>query len=98
MWIQSNWKRAIYSFYFLSGISFVVWMIFFDSNDLIQQWKLRDKVKTLEREKVYYTRMIVELRQSKKALFSDPALLERMAREQYLMKKPNEDVYIIEKK
>jgi cell division protein FtsB len=97
-WMRDNWRRIVFSFYFFAGLGFVVWLTFFDSNDLVHQWKLRTKVHSLEREKVYYLRMIEELRQSKKALLSDPALLERMAREKYLMKKPEEDLYIVENK
>lgn len=85
------------NFYILVGLVFVVWMIFFDSNDLISQYQMRSHYKELESEKEYYNEKIVEVKEEQQALLSNMDKLERFARENYLMRKPNEDVYVIVK-
>jgi cell division protein DivIC len=84
------------SFYVLASLVFLIWMVFFDENDLVNQWRLKSRIRELEREKLYYLEMISKLEQEKTSLLQDEELLERFARERYLMKKPGEEVYIIE--
>lgn len=73
----------------------MLWMLFLDGNDLINQVKLTRQLNNLEREKAYYEEKIVEVEKARQELMNDPAMLERYAREKYLMKKPNEDVYVV---
>ena len=73
----------------------MLWMTFFDSNDIYTQYTLKKKLNALEQEKLYYQEKIVEVRQDREELLSDEALLEKFAREKYLMKKPSEDMYVI---
>ncbi len=87
--------RFARNFYFLFGISFLIWMLFIDSNDLITQFKLKRKLSVLEAEKEYYQEKVQEVRQEREELFSNPELLEKFAREKYLMKKPGEDLYVV---
>jgi cell division protein FtsB len=70
-------------------------MLFFDSNDLLTQFKLSSKQSELESSKEFYEEKIIEVKNDKEALLNDKALLEKIAREKYLMKKENEDVYIV---
>lgn len=86
------------NFYFLFSVGFFIWMLFFDVNDFVSQYELRQKRAELEDEKAYYTAKIEEVKQDKAELMSRPALLEKFAREKYLMKKPNEDVFIVVEK
>ena len=86
------------NFYWVTGLSFLVWMIFMDSNDLIDRFRLTAKVHSLENEKVYYQEKIKEVEKDQKELMGTPELLEKFAREKYLMKKPTEDIFIIDKK
>lgn len=51
----------------------------------------------LEEEKTYYEKKIEEVEQDRKELMGNDELLEKFAREKYLMKKKSEDVYVIEK-
>jgi len=74
---------------------FVIWMIFFDSNDLISQYKMNKNLNDLESEKDYYEQKIVEVNAEEDALIKDKDKLEKFAREHYLMKKPTEDIYIL---
>ena len=83
------------NFYFIVGAFFLVWMLFIDSNDLYTQYKLRDKMISLEAEKAYYLEKIIEIKEDREALLSNKDLLEKFAREKYLMKKSSEDLYII---
>ncbi|HCX23416.1 MAG: septum formation initiator [Flammeovirgaceae bacterium] len=84
------------NFYFLSSLFFLVWMLFFDSNDLISQIKLSNKQQELENAKEFYESKILEVKNDREALLSNDELLEKLAREKYLMKKESEDIYIIE--
>ncbi len=83
------------NFYFLSGLFFLVWMLFFDSNDLITQVKLSNKLSELEATKEFYENKIVEVKNDREALLNDKELLEKLAREKYLMKKESEDLFIV---
>jgi len=84
------------NFYFIVGVIFIVWMLFIDSNDLYSQFKKREKLKELEQQKAYYTQMIKEVEKDRGELLSNSELLEKFAREKYLMKKESEDLYILD--
>lgn len=86
------------NFYFITGFSFLIWMIFIDSNDLITRYRLGTKLSTLQDEKEYYEEKIVEVEKDRKELMTNKELLEKFAREKYLMKKESEDVFIIQVK
>jgi len=81
--------------YFLSSIAFVVWMLFFDRNDLASQYAYRSQVNKLEDEKKFYKKQISQVEKDLKELNSNQEKLEKFARERYFMKKDNEDVYVI---
>ena len=82
--------------YSLSFIVFFVWIAFFDANNLIERTiKLRQE-RQLEKDRMFYEEKIKDDRAKLEELESNPANLEKFAREQYLMKKDNEDVFIIE--
>jgi cell division protein DivIC len=83
------------SFYFITTIVAMVWMIFFDPNDLINQIRLKQQHLRLEEDKAYYIQKIEEVNQEREALLSNKKKLEKFARENYLMKKPSEDVYVL---
>lgn len=86
------------NFYSLTGITFLVWMIFLDSNDLINRFQSAAKQRSLENEKEYYIEKIQEVEKDRAALMGTTELLEKFAREKYLMKKDTEDLFIIEEK
>jgi cell division protein DivIC len=83
------------SFYFLSAFLFLVWLAFIDSNDLFMQAELTQKRGELTTSKQFYEDKIMEVRNDREALVNNPDLLEKVAREKYLMKKENEDLYIV---
>ena len=86
------------NFYSLSGIAFLVWMIFLDSNDLINRFRLSAKLRSLENERAYYHEKIVEVEKDRAELMGTTELLEKFAREKYLMKRETEDIFIIDEK
>ena len=87
--------RVVRSFYFLAGVGFLVWMLVFDANDLGKQFDIYQKWKDLRNEKQYYLDNIEVVKKERAELMSSPALLEKFAREKYLMKRPGEDVFVL---
>lgn len=83
------------NFYVLTGILFLIWMLFFDSNDLITQMRLSKKESELEKTKEFYLEKISEVKADREALLNNEDLLEKVAREKYFMKKPNEEVFVV---
>ncbi|MEK0441502.1 MAG: hypothetical protein RL403_480 [Bacteroidota bacterium] len=86
------------NFYVLATLSFLVWMIFIDSNNLPTQWRLTKQLWELEGQKEFYKEKKVQIQQERKELFGNLELLEKIAREKYLMKKPTEDLYVVVEK
>lgn len=87
--------KVLRNFYVVSGLIFITWMLFLDSNDLMSRFRLSSKLGSLEDEKSYYEEKIKEVEKDREELFGDKESLEKFAREKYLMKKENEDVFII---
>ena|ERR1700748_1268345 len=81
--------------YFLVFIAFLVWMVFFDKNDLFSQYQYRQEVSKLKQEKEFYQKETAKVSKDLDELTSNPQKLEKFAREKYLMKKDNEDVFVI---
>jgi len=91
----SRVPRLFKNFYFLSIAFFLVWMTFIDSNDLVNRFKMGSKLRSLEKEKEYYQEKIKEVEKDRTELTTNKELLEKFAREKYLMKKESEDVFVI---
>ena len=83
--------------YWVTSAAFVIWITFFDSADLISQYRLFVKIRKKKSEQTYYKEQIAALKKAKEAL-NDPKKLEKIAREKHFMKKPGETIYIIEEK
>ena len=73
-------------------------MFFFDKNDILTQLNRRHELKELQQSREYYTSRILIERKELEQLKSNPATLEKYAREKYLMKRDNEDLFIIPEK
>lgn len=93
--MMKNLPRLFKNFYFLVGFLFIIWMLFVDTNDFYSQFKKRRKLADLERQKEYYIEKIQEVEKDRQELLSDRELLEKFAREKYLMRKRTEDLYVI---
>jgi cell division protein FtsB len=82
--------------YFLIALAFIVYMIFFDKNDLFSQYQYYQQVSKLKQERDFYLKETTKVNKDLGELSSDPKALEKFAREKYLMKKDNEDVFVIQ--
>ncbi len=81
--------------YVIALIVVLVWLMFFDNHSLVRHWHVKREIRDLQQQQQFY---LEEIRRDSLAidrLQNDPDALERYAREQYLMKKEGEDVYII---
>lgn len=76
-------------------MAFAVWMMFFDRNDVPLQIKRMRELRKLKQGEKNMTVQILNTRKELESLKTDPYTLERYARERFLMKKDNEDLYII---
>ena len=74
---------------------FFVWLLVFDRNNLIDRYKYVKELQRLEIEKEYYHGRISDDAKRLNELKTNDANLEKFAREQYLMKKPKEDIFLI---
>ena len=74
---------------------FIVWMLFFDENSYLVHREYNKEIDKINKVNKFYEEKIRESNKVIKSL-KDSSLLEKFAREQYLMKKENEDIYIIE--
>lgn len=91
-------KRLIALFknkFFLAAMAFIVWMTFFDKNDLLSQYQYRQELNKLEQERDFYKAETEKVSKDLEELTSNPQQLEKFAREKYLMRKDNEDVYVV---
>ncbi len=81
--------------YILTLLVFLVWIILLDPNNLISRVREVKTRNRLEREKEYYMGRIEEDRRKLNELRTSNENLEKYAREQYRMKRPDEDLFII---
>ena len=81
--------------YFVTILIFFTWLILLDSNNLISRYKEMRELHKLKNEREYYLNKIEVDRKKLQELKTDNENLEKFAREQYKMKKPDEDVYIV---
>ncbi|MCS6967679.1 MAG: septum formation initiator family protein [Bernardetiaceae bacterium] len=90
-----QWAQRLNNFYFIFGGLFIIWMLFFDGNNFYNQYQMRKQINQLQQERNYYKANVEQLRREIEELERNPKALEKFAREKYLMKKPQEDIYIV---
>jgi cell division protein DivIC len=81
-------------FFIASGV-FVLWISFFDDDNLIERFQNLREIGQLKKDKEYYIQKISEDSERLRELKTNKENLEKYAREQFLMKKDNEDVFVI---
>jgi cell division protein FtsB len=81
--------------YLIATILFIVWMLFFDHNDIFLHLQYRKELNELKADKKYYQEQIDLTRKEVDLIKSNPQAMEKVAREQYLMKKDDEDVFVV---
>ena len=92
---ESRWFKIGTNIYVLVSAFFIIWMLFFDTNSFRILWSLESKIDQLERQKEELIRQIQEDQIYIEKL-SDSIELEKFGRENYYLKKADEDIYIIE--
>ena len=81
--------------YILTLLVFIFWLTFFDQNNLLLQFQNKLELWDLDDEKEYYQAEIQKTKSDLEELTTDMNSLERFAREKYLMKRDNEEVFVI---
>ena len=81
--------------FFLATIVFIVWLVIFDKNNMVDQLQRRNDYMKLKDEASYYEQEIEKARAERDELFTNTATLEKFAREKYFMKKDNEELFIM---
>ena len=88
--------RLLTNRYSLTALLFGLWMLFFDSNSLWNQWKVSRQIEQLNNKAAYYDQEIKIIDQALNELERNATTQEKFAREHYLMKRPNEEVFVVE--
>jgi hypothetical protein len=91
----NNLPPFLRNIYFITGMSFAVWMLFLDENNVFTQLRRHNELSSLIVKKNFYTGQISQTEEQYKELTTNPATQEKFAREHYWMKRDNEDVFVI---
>ena len=94
--IKTVWNYIRQHKYLITIVAFLIIIVFLDENSLIQRAQYRQEISNLTSEIEKYRKQYEEDTEKLKELTSNPEALEKIAREKYLMKKPNEDIFIFE--
>jgi len=81
--------------YILTISVFAIWMLFFDQNNVVDRMKMSKEIRQLEDDREYYLEQIQKDSIRFHELTTDQDNLEKYAREQFFMKKKNEDVFVV---
>lgn len=81
--------------YLIAGLFFLIWMFFFDPKDLSSDFARRDKYRELQKSEQQLNKMIADTRKELVQLNTNAQTIEKYARENYMMKKDNEDIFIV---
>ncbi|MEX0884774.1 MAG: septum formation initiator family protein [Cyclobacteriaceae bacterium] len=92
---MAKYLKYTKNFYFIFTVLFIIWMVFIDTNDIVSHFKLRSKLNELEKQKEFYQERKEKIKADREELMSNYKLLEKFARERYLMKRKTEDLYVI---
>lgn len=90
-------KYILKNKYYLTSILFLIWMLFLDRNDIVTQVRHMVSLRGINQDKEYYREEIEKINKDLRELTSNKEQLEKFARENYLMKKEGEDIFIIVK-
>lgn len=87
--------RPLKSKYAIAALAMLLWISFFNNNDLISQFSSRLKLQDLKQEQQYYREQIKATNEAIIQLTTNMESLEKFAREHHHMKKENEDLYLV---
>jgi cell division protein FtsB len=81
--------------YVIATVIFLVYLLIFDQYNFIAQYRLSSELSKLEKDKEYYQQELEKDSITYHSLFNSPDNIEKFAREHYMMKKDNEDIYLL---
>lgn len=93
--MKARLMKLIKNKYFIVTFLFLTWLLFFDQNNILNRWQMQRKLKQLQQDKAYYLNEITKDSMAIINLMTNPENLEKFGREKYLMKKDNEDIFVI---
>ena len=88
---QKKWYNPFKNIFVFTLVLFTIWMLFFDNNSWFIHNELNNEIESLENEKQYYKKEIEKDNKAIKKLKSEGGL-EKFAREEYYMKRENEEI------
>jgi cell division protein DivIC len=97
MKLLNNIPSFFFNKFLLTALGFVAWMLFFDNDNFFTQAERRRELGEKQEGIRYFQEKIKEDRRFSSDITSDPAILEKYAREKYKMKRDNEDLFLIQK-
>ena len=92
---MKKYLRYLNNFYVATGLGLLVWMCFLDSNDVFSQIRNARNLANLEDERAYLKEEITAIGKKRREVFGSLRSKETFARENYLMRKPGETVYVL---
>ncbi len=84
--------------FLITTVFFLGWMLFFDHNNIFLHLQYRAELNGLKQSKQYYQDQIEKTKKDIELIKSNPLWMEKVAREQYLMKRDGEDVFLVREK
>ncbi|MFA9371327.1 MAG: septum formation initiator family protein [Labilibaculum antarcticum] len=93
--VQNTLLKIIRNKYVITFLIFYFWLFFFDQRSVWERMGHENKIESLEKEKAYFIEKIETDKNRIDELKTNRENLEKFAREQYLMKKDNEDIFIM---
>ncbi len=96
--IKAGLTKIVRNKYLVATILFLAFIVFFDENSIVSHQKNRQRLNELIEQKDYYKERIIADKQKLEDLNSGAQDLEKFAREQYYMSKPDEDVFVVVEK
>lgn len=96
--LRKWFSHAKYIKYWLVAGTFLIIMCFVDENNFFKRLANQREIQNLQEQIDSYEKNIRDNREKINELQTNDANLEKFAREEHLMKRANEDVFIIKEK
>ncbi|EJX06102.1 septum formation initiator-related protein [gut metagenome] len=94
--LSNIWKFICRRKYFITIVTFTIIIVFLDENSMIRRLEYKHEIMQLKEEIEKYRTDYEESTQKLNEITTNPDAIEQIAREKYLMKKPNEDIFVFE--
>lgn len=91
-------KNKYINKYVITLVAFFIIIVFIDENNIVRRINYNNEANQLRKEIKKYQDEYDKSTKLLNELSADSNAIERVAREKYLMKKPNEDIFVFEDK